>query len=319
MKIAIVGCGALGSYYGALLTRAGHETYFLLRSDYETVNREGVVVRHGEGEFRVHPRAARDPEDIGPADLVVIGLKTTANHCFEELLPPLVDEDTRILTLQNGLGNEEALARLFTPEQILGGLCFVCLNRIAPGVIQHIAHGRIVMGEFQRPANPKTHRLAADFQAAGIPCEVTDNLEEAHWQKLVWNVPFNGLGVASAAGRAAVESGKINANAPKEPNLTTDKLLADPAWAKLVRELMIEIIDISIARGMGLTHAEADVQIARTLEMGAYRASTLVDYEAGRELELDALFLEPQRLARVAGVPTPRLDALCKVLGALAP
>src|SRR5262245_43351014 len=133
MKIAVVGCGAVGSYYGAKLCRAGHETHFLLRSDYETVRRDGLSVRSKEGDFHVHPRCAKEPKEIGVSELVVIGLKTTANDQFPLLLPPLVGPGTAIITLQNGLGNEETLAESFPAEQILGGLCFVCLNRGAPG------------------------------------------------------------------------------------------------------------------------------------------------------------------------------------------
>jgi len=138
VKIAVVGCGAVGSYYGAQLARAGHAVHFLLRSDYEAVRRQGVRIQSPEGQFQVHPHCARRPEEIGPADLVLIGLKTTANGQFPALLPPLVGPESAVLTLQNGLGNEEQLARLFPAAQILGGLCFVCLNRIAPGVIRHI-------------------------------------------------------------------------------------------------------------------------------------------------------------------------------------
>src|SRR4051812_11068081 len=126
MKIAVVGCGAVGSFYGAKLARAGHEAHFLLRSDYEVVRRNGVLIKSPQGDFNVRPRCARTPEEIGPADLVLIALKATANEAFPKLLPPLVSPGTAILTLQNGLGNEAALARLFAPEQIMGGLCFVC-------------------------------------------------------------------------------------------------------------------------------------------------------------------------------------------------
>src|SRR4051812_31868575 len=148
MKIAVVGTGAVGGYYGAKLARDAHEVHFLLRSDYEQVRRHGVRVISPEGNFNVRPKTARAPEEIGRCDLALIALKTTGNSELPKLLPPIVDENTAILTLQNGLGNEEELARLFPMEQILGGLCFVCLNRTAPGVIEHIAHGKIEMGEF---------------------------------------------------------------------------------------------------------------------------------------------------------------------------
>lgn len=316
MKIAVIGCGALGSYYGAMLLRAGHETHFLLRSDYDEVRRHGVRILSPNGDFQVYPHAARTPEEIGPADLVLIGLKTTANEKFPELLPPVVGPQTAVLTLQNGLGNEEALASLIPGEQILGGLCYVCLNRIEPGVIRHTAHGEILLGEFQRRPGPRTEAIADMFRHAGVSCEVTDTLERAHWNKLVWNVPFNGLGVAGAAGIEAM----LNPQLPVrrlQPVMTTDQLLADPRWCALARELMLEIIAAANAKGLAIEPALAQANIDRTLKLGAYRASTLVDFERGQPLELESLFLEPLRQARAAGVPTPRLARLGEVLTAL--
>src|ERR1041385_7889586 len=105
MKIAVVGPGAVGGYYGAKLARAGHEVHFLLRTDYEQVRRNGVRIISPEGNFNVRPKAARSPEEIGPCQLVIVALKTTANSQFPALLPPLVTENTAVLTLQNGLGN----------------------------------------------------------------------------------------------------------------------------------------------------------------------------------------------------------------------
>jgi 2-dehydropantoate 2-reductase len=222
-----------------------------------------------------------------------------------------------VLTLQNGLGNEEQLARLFSPKQILGGLCFVCLNRVGPSVIQHIDHGRIVLGEHLRPPEARTHDLAVRFRAGGVPCEVTDDLTRAHWEKLVWNIPFNGLGVAGAAGLAALERGFVEPQASRGATLTTEQLLGDPRWEGLVRELMLEVVRVAQALGLGVSEALAETQITRTRTMGAYKASTVLDFEQGRPLELQSLFFEPLRQAKKAGVPAPRLEALCAVLSAL--
>src|SRR5215472_5844980 len=112
MKIAVVGPGAVGSYYGAKLCRAGQDVHFLLRSDYDAVRRNGVSIHSQEGDFNVRPRCARTPEEIGESDLVLVALKTTANGEFPKLLPALVGTRTAVLTLQNGLGNEEALTGL---------------------------------------------------------------------------------------------------------------------------------------------------------------------------------------------------------------
>ena len=316
MKIAVVGCGAVGSFYGAKLCRIGQDVHFLLRSDYDAVRQSGVTVRSIEGDFHVQPQCARTPDEIGMCDGVLIALKTTANDQFPKLLPPLVGPRTAVVTLQNGLGNTEQLARLFSPEQILSGLCFVCLNRIEPGVIHHLEYGMIVLGEFQRRAGPRTQELAAMFRDAGVPCKVTDNLAQAQWEKLVWNIPFNGLGVAGAAGYDALtQLPSANSHLPSVgPILTTDKLLADPRWEKLLRELMLEVIAAAGALGFEIPVAYAEEQIERTRTMAAYKASTLLDFELGRPLELESLFLEPLRRAQAAGVPVPRLAALCEVL-----
>jgi 2-dehydropantoate 2-reductase len=358
MKIAVVGCGAVGSFYGASLARAGHQVHFLLRSDYETVRRDGVRIEGAGGDFVACPHCARRPEEIGPSDLVLIGLKTTANDQFSRLLPPLVGSASAVLTLQNGLGNEEQLAALFPVEQVMGGLCFVCLNRLAPGVVRHFGFGQVVLGEFQRPPSDRTHELATCFREAGVRCMVTENLAQAHWEKLVWNIPFNGLGVASAvpgalkqlssstpAGLSGTTAAPVQSQsarlhgqtvppamdqdraqavptlsslAPQRASLsrclTTDQLLADERWAKLVGELMLEVIAAARALGFQIPEAFADELIARTRKMGAYKASTLIDFERGQALELDSLLREPLRQATRVGVPMPRLSALCAAL-----
>ena len=314
MKIAIVGCGALGSFYGARLLKGGHDVHFLLRSDYKVVSQRGVEIISPEGNLHGYPKCARSPEEIGPCDLVVIGLKTTANYQFPNLLPPLVGNTTAVLTLQNGLGNEEQLAELFGAEKVLGGLCFVCLNRISPGKIIHVAHAKIVMGEFAGPSKPRTHEIAAAFEKSGVPCVVTENIAQAHWEKLVWNIPFNGLGVAGSVGYEAVVAGKIPEPPQIGPCLTTDVLLRDPKWEQLVRELMCEVINTARHLNLNVPDAAENEQIDRTLEMGAYKASTLIDFERNQPLELDSLFLEPLRRAEQSRVNAPRLKNLCKVL-----
>ena len=313
MKIAIVGPGALGSFYGAKLCQAGHDVRFLLRSDYEAVRTEGVWIESSEGSFQVRPHAARTPQEIGPAELVLVCLKTTANHILPQLLPPLTNQGTTVLTLQNGLGNENVIASIVASEKTMGGVCFVCLNRIAPGRIRHIAHGNVVIGEYGRPPSERTQRICQTIAGSGVVCKIAPNLEQARWEKLVWNIPFNGLGVASAAGLEAVFAGRFLSGKIGHC-LTTDLLLSNPAWERLVRDLMMETIAAARAQGLEIPKSAADAQIERTRNMGAYKASTLIDFERGQELELDGLFLEPLRRAKQAGVTCPRLAALCVLL-----
>lgn len=314
MKTAVVGCGAVGSYYGARLCKTGEQVHFLVRSDWEAVAQNGVRIISDEGNVLAHPILALAPEEIGPVDLVLVALKSTANHRLKELVEPLVGPDTALVTLQNGLGNEAALADLFGPERVLGGLCFVCLNRIQPGVIHHIAYGKMVLGEFASLPRERTHEIARLLRNAGIPVQVTDNLDRARWEKLVWNIPFNGLGVVAAAGYDAF----ISEDAPEHFNVwdtfATDQLLADPRWEKLVRDVMAEVIMVARDHGLSVSPTLAEEQIKLTREMGHYRASTLLDFEAGRPLEIDALFLKPLMIAQSSGLETPLLANICNFL-----
>lgn len=316
-RIGVVGCGALGSFYAARLSRAGFEVHCVLRSDFEAVRAQGIRIVDAAGGFVARPAVVRDPGALGVCDWVIIGLKTTANGEFARLVGPLVGPDTRILTLQNGLGNEEALAALFGEEKVFGGLCVVCLNRLEPGVVHHLAHGLIVMGEFRRPASGRVRAFAEAFGEAEVECRVVDALEEAHWEKLVWNIPFNGLGVGAAAGLPAVLSGHRTPGRALGPCWATDQLLGDPDWERLVRELMAETLAAARAQGLGVREGVADEMMARTVSMGPYRASTLIDFERGLPLEVNSLFAEPLRRARAAGVATPRLAALCSLLSEL--
>lgn len=315
MKIGVVGCGALGSYYGGLLCRNGHDVHFLLRSDYQHVTTHGVSVESPKGNFTFTPHTHQQASEIGPCNLVIIGLKTTANHLFPTLLPPLIGADTIVLTLQNGLGNEEALTQCVHPDQILGGLCFVCLNRIRPGLIRHMDHGLIVMGEWTGPARQKTLDLVDVFNQAGIPCKSTDHLMQAHWEKLMWNIPFNGLGVAGLLGHGGFESDiPLLETIPSEQCLDANALLDDPVWETRVRCLMKEVRTAAGKLGHPIDEGFADQLVARTRTMGPYKASTLIDYERGYPLEMDSLFREPLRQAKAAALPTPLLKRLVLIL-----
>jgi 2-dehydropantoate 2-reductase len=181
-------------------------------------------------------------------------------------------------------------------------------------MIHHFGEGRILLGEFQRWPEPRTHDIASMFQHAGVVCKVTDNLARGHWEKLVWNIPFNGLGVAGAAGYDALANQSAAISRPLGPCVTSDKLLDRGQWELLVRDLMSETMAAAKALGHAIDPSLPDKLVERTRPLGAYKASTLLDFECGRPLELESLFLEPLRQAQRAGVATPRLAALCEVL-----
>ncbi len=291
-SVAVVGAGAIGLYYGGRLAQAGGDVRFLLRSDYDAVSQRGLRVESVHGDFELpRPRVFRSAEEIGPVDLVVVSWKATANHLLAGVLPPLLHAGTQVLTLQNGLGNCEAIAEITGPERVLGGLCFVCINRITPGLVSHTAGGRVSIGEW-RPGLPgRAAEVARRFKAAGIPASAVDNLEQAQWEKLVWNVPFNGLSVA-------------------EGGVTTDVLLASAGTENEIRALMAEVIAAARALGLTLGDELIDFNVERTRPMGPYRTSSMIDFVEGREVEVGPIWREPLRRARAAGLAMPHLEKL---------
>jgi 2-dehydropantoate 2-reductase len=291
-NIAIVGTGAIGGYYGARLARQGADVRFLARSDLSALQNNGITVRLPDESWTVNPvQAFRSPQEIGPCDLVIVSLKATANRVLAELIPPLLHSSTAILTLENGLGSDELLAEKFGAERVIGGLCFICVNRVGPGELWCQQPGSVSFAEFERPAGERVRAVAQLFSAAGIKVAISDHLSALRWRKLVWNVPFNGLSIAAGG-------------------VTTDRILADPELEKRVRQLMAEVIAAAGALGCAIPPDFIDQQIRTTRAMSAYRPSSLIDFQAGRAVEVEAIWGEPLRRAQAAGVAMPNLAAL---------
>jgi 2-dehydropantoate 2-reductase len=297
MKIAIVGSGALGLYYGALLQKGGHEVHFLLRRDYDAIMKNGLTVHSVDGDFHLPSVSGHLTSDsIGPVELVLVGLKTFANALLNKFITPLINRDTQILTLQNGLGNEEFLAELFGAERIIGGVAFLCSNRGEPGHVHHLAAGRIIIGEHWKHDHTRLENLASVFSSAGIDCRTTADLKKARWEKLVWNIPFNGV-------CALLQQ-------------SVDRLLKVPACRQLVRDLMIEVIAAGNAQNLSLAIPEkfADAMLEFTDGMGVYKPSMQIDREEGRELEIRTIFRVPLDYGRLQGVGMPRVEMLAVLL-----
>jgi len=302
MKIAVVGTGALGQFYGAQLLLAGHDVHFIARRDADVLAERGLVIHQVPTNqvaststtplIRRHPiRVHRHARDIGPVEWIVVTLKTTGLEALGDVVPDLLDDRTRLTVLCNGLGVEERIAAWVPPDRIFGQLCFVCVNRDDDGTVRHLAHGAVAVGSL---AQVPVDDLADLWTGAGVRCHRPASLLEARWRKLVWNIPFNGLATVHDA--------------------TTDLLMIH--HAEELHRLMAETIAIANAdlaaagRGERLEAAWADEQFRRTAEMGAYAPSTLLDARAGRPLERDALFDEPLRRAGLLGVAAPSLARL---------
>ncbi len=291
-RIAIIGAGALGCYYGARLAKAGFDVHFLIRTGRAAVMANGIRVKTPTERIHIRkPQVYATVEEIGVCDLVIIALKATANDQLVRLLPPLVGEHTLVLTLQNGLGVEEPVAEVVGGKHVLGAICYNGSYRTAPGVIVCTLPGLMMIGEFGRPVQERTREVAAIFNKAGVKTDAHENLEEQRWKKLVWNVPFNGLSMAAGG-------------------VTTDVLLADEGMRLLARRLMEELVDAAAKFGHVIPRAFVDAQFERTANMRAYRPSSLIDFEEGRAVELEEIWGEPVRRAKSVGASVPRLEML---------
>jgi 2-dehydropantoate 2-reductase len=297
---AVIGTGAVGGFYGARLARAGVEVHFLLHSDYEHVRDHGLVVESVDGDFELpQVNAYGRAEDVPACDVVLLALKTTQNHLLAELLAPAAGQRGVVLVLQNGLGIEDHVAEIVGPDRVMGGLCFLCSNKVGPGRIRHLDYGWITLGDYCPDGRPMglTQRLRGiqgDFERAGIEVRPAGDLLLERWKKLIWNVPYNGLSVVLDA--------------------TTAELMAGAHTRRLVEQIMVEVAVAARACGKDIEDDFIRDMLSVTVEMAPYRTSMKIDHDEGKPMEIEAIFGAPLRAARGCGVSCPRTETLYRQL-----
>lgn len=304
-RIGIIGTGAIGGYYGLMLARAGFEVHFLLRSEYAAVAREGLRVRHAQlGELHLPQVNAWCEAAAMPAcDWLLVGAKSTANAELAPLIVQAAAADAKVVLLQNGLGVEEALRPLLPDSlHLLGGLCFICAHREAPGVVVHQSQGVCNLGYHSGPAD-EAQRLAlleqgvAWLREAGIESAPIADLAQARWQKLVWNVPYNGLSALLGA--------------------STRPLMAQADSRALLLALMEEVVAAAEAAGAPLPANYPQKLLAYTDRMPDYLPSMYRDFAQRRPAELQAVYAAPLAAAAALGVEMPRVRMLYQALSFL--
>jgi 2-dehydropantoate 2-reductase len=332
LSVALIGAGAVGSYYGARLWQAGHRVQFYLRPSlaFDVVQEKGLQIYSTEGDFCVPPNDLAlfdDPAkmDQNP-DWIIICLKSTALSAIPELILPLLSsEHTRVLVIMNGFVEDDLIKLLReatgqstdgdpeTPLEccrtLYGGLAFIAANRDSPGQIQHILGGPIAAGV---ASSQVSHQVARDElmqlwqPVKSTPCSWEDSLLKGRWRKMLWNLPFNGLCVATSR--------------------PVDAICTDPSLRKLATLIMEESRTIANA-DIGTTE-EALTEEALTVadmehmwhlsdSVGAYQPSTLIDLLEKRPMEVEHLFRKPVERARTLGIPCPHLEAIVALIAAL--
>lgn len=305
-RIGVIGAGAIGGFYGLLLARAGYDVHFLLRSDYAAVKSEGFHLESTvHGSLDLHPaQVYLDPEEMPKCDWLLVGAKTASNVSLAPIINRVAAKCAKVVLLQNGLGIEDELRPLLEDSlHLLGGLCFICVHRSAPGVIVHQSLGMVNLGYHSGPSLSQDEQQslvedgAALFRQAGLEANVLSSLAQGRWQKLVWNVPYNGLSVLLDAG--------------------TTKLMGNVHSRDLIQDLMLEVTCAAQACGYQLPEGYAQRLLKNTDLMPDYLPSMYHDYTNQRPLELQAIYRAPLAVAQAAGCSMPKTHMLLQALNFL--
>ena len=291
MRYGIIGTGAIGGYYGAKLAHAGQEVHFLLHSDYEYVKQNGLQVDSCDGSFHLADvNAYQHTEDMPQCDVVLVCLKSVNNDKIQTMLPPLLHAHTLVVLIQNGIGVEEDVQKMFPNVQLAAGLAFICSAKTKPGLVSHQCYGSINLANYSCRDEAQMQAVVDEFRQAGIETGFVE-YHEARWKKAVWNMPFNGMTVAL--------------------HTQTDLLLKNPSTRQLIREQMMEVV--STAQHLGVKNLDAsfvDKMIETTDAMTPYSPSMRLDYDFHRPMEIYYLYTRPLEIARNAGCRMPKLEML---------
>lgn len=299
-RIGVIGTGGIGGFYGLMLQNSGLDVRFLVRSGQEELRRDGMSLRSESlGDIQHQVQVCSQVEELDGCDWILVSTKTTGNAEVARLLNRLPNPAVKVVLLQNGYGNEEQM-RALVPAQmsLFAGLCFIQVRRTAPGQIWHQGGGAINIGYHSGADSAEqgaalAAELAELFAAAKVPSEVTD-AELARWQKLVWNVPYNGLSVV------------LDAN--------TSSMMDNPSCLALITDLMQEVVDAAATCGYVLPEKLMPAMLKSTRQMDNYYPSMHGDYTGGKTLELQAIYRAPLQAARTAGGDMPKVAMLLQQL-----
>jgi 2-dehydropantoate 2-reductase len=273
MRIAVVGAGGTGGYFGGLLARAGQDVTFIARgANLEALRARGLTVDSRlAGTFTLPVRATNSPSEVGPVDLILFCVKSYDTDAAAESIRPLMHSETMLLSLQNGIGNEERIAQAVGHNSGIGAVAYVVSAIKAPGVVAQTAGpGKIVFGELGGGTSQRTKRLHEVLQRAGIVTEVHPNIEGAIWQKFLFICAFSGVTALS--------------------RLPIGTILADPVTHALFRGTLEEVEAVAHASGIALPTDCVEEAMTHAGSVEPWASSSLYgDLAGGRRLELESL------------------------------
>lgn len=286
MKILVIGAGAIGGYFGGRLAYGDNDVFFITRGEHlKAIENNGLTVESIHGDFNIRVKSGTSFEPILDLDLILVCVKLHDTHSILPHIKKQVSENTVVISLQNGLEGDEFLKEAVPKSRLIGGIAFIGANRVAPGKIRHTATGFITIGEWDGKKTERIEKIQKTFLDAGIDCRLTNRMREAKWEKLIWNVGFNGLSALT--------------------DMSAKSLLEHEPTRKIVRLLMEELIKVAHKLGIEVDPVEVDRQIKITERMGEVIPSMLQDMRAGRKTEIDFINGKVYREAEKLGIPTP--------------
>lgn len=296
-SVLILGAGAIGAFFGSALARQGFDVSVVCRSDYEAVKQAGFHLRSpllGEHIFRprkVFPSAHQAGNDY---HFVLLATKVLEGEDRAELLRPAVGLQTVIVLIQNGIDIERDIQTTFTQNELISGVAFIAVSRTGPGAIHHQSAGSLTLGRFPSGISSAAQQLASAFEAAGVPCRLTEEIVQARWQKALWNATFNPISILGGA-------------------LDTAIILGSEESRRFVRTAMFEVAAVAAAAGYAIAPESIDKLIEATQAMPPYKSSMALDFESGRPMEIEAILGNVIRAARQRNVTVPTLDAIYRL------
>lgn len=292
LSYAVIGTGAIGGYYGGRLALSGQDVHFLYHSEYDYVKANGLDVKSVNGDFHLNNmQVYNNTESMPKCDVILVCMKSTQNDKLPQMLAPIVKDDSTIMLIQNGLGLEQELAKSFPNQVIAGGMAFICSSRVSPGHIIHADYGALTTAYINNKYDEETaEQIKADFKNANVPYTQGDDLNMFRWRKLVWNIPYNGLTVVLRT--------------------TTDKLMQNPASRQLITDLMEETVAGARACGANIKDDFVQKMLSNTDNMEPYAPSMRLDYDNHRQMEIRAIYSNPVKMAKAAGVHMHKVEML---------
>jgi 2-dehydropantoate 2-reductase len=302
MRIAVMGTGGVGGYFGGRLAAAGEDVTFIARGPHlEAIRAHGLSITSGAGDIVIAPaQATDDPAGIGPVDFVLFSVKLYDTHAAGAMLAPLIGPGTAVVNLQNGVDGEGILADIIGPEHVIGGVAYISAHIEAPGKIAHAGKGaKLTFGELGGAATPRLEVLAEACGRAGFDFEVSDDIDAPLWSKLAM--------LASVSAVCCLTRLPIGAS------------VQAPETAALLRTGMEEVVAVARAKGVKLSDDTVQRVLSFGRSMGSdIKPSMLVDLERGKPLEVDHLSGAVVRAGEGLGVATPFHSIAVALLAPLA-